>query len=624
MSVSPTKIPFRQRIKQGPILCDGAMGTLLDLYEYPDLPHELQNIKNPDIVIRIHREYMEAGAEIIQTNTFSANRFRLAQFHLEEKVEEINRRGVELAREAAGSTVYVAGSVGPTGKLLEPIGKLKLSKARDAFREQMEVLVKAGVDLLILETFVSLHELDEAITAAKETTDLPIVAQKTFPEDGAILSGSFPVEVVEHLLARGVDVVGANCTVGPQRMFSIIRSMYKDGVVMSAQPAAGIPTLLNGRSIYHATPEYLAAYAKELVQGGVTLIGACCGSTPAHIRAIKRVLDDLKGRPIDVRVKEPAKAKAPARESIRVVGDAGDRSRFARNIGKKFLTTVELDIPRGLDVSSLVEGARDLQRYGIDAVNITDGARARLRMSSIALSYLIQQQTGMEAMTHLTTRDRNMIGLQAELLGAHALGLRNILCITGDPTSIGDYPQASSVFDIDSPGLIRAVKSMNEGRDLMGNTIEGRTSFLIACAVNAMADNLDYEIEKFEKKISAGAEIAFTQPIYDLRTLEQLLNRIDRWRIPLMLGILPLRSYKHADFLHNEIPGMAIPQGIRERLRSAGEHAGEVGIEIAISFLNQAKSLVAGAYLMPPFKKYEVVPKILEGIGMLEEEKRML
>jgi homocysteine S-methyltransferase len=626
MKTPSSKIPFRERIKQGPILCDGAMGTLLDLYEYPELPHEIQNIKNPDIVSRIHREYIEAGAEIIQTNTFSANRYRLAQFHLEESIEEINRAGVEIARAAAGDSVYVAGSVGPTGKLLEPVGKLQLMKARDAFREQIEILVRAGVDLLILETFVSLSELDEAITAAKETTDLPIVAQKAFPEDGAILSGSFPIEVAEHLLARGVDVVGANCTVGPQRMFGIIRSMYKEGVVMSAQPAAGIPTLLNGRSIYHATPDYLAAYAKELVQGGVTLIGACCGSTPAHIRAIKRVLEELHNQSAEVKVKQHPTEKAHSREQVVVEEVAGsgerDRSRFARNIGKKFLTTVELDIPRGLDVSPLIEAARELQRFGIDAVNITDGARARLRMSSIALSYLIQQQAGIEAITHLATRDRNMIGLQAELLGAHALGLRNILCITGDPTNIGDYPQASSVFDIDSPGLIRAVKSMNEGRDLMGNTIEGRTSFLIACAVNAMANNLDHEIEKLERKITAGAEIAFSQPMYDMRTLELLLNRIDRWHLPLMLGILPLRSYKHADFLHNEIPGMAIPRDIREKLRQAGEKAGDVGIELATSFLNEAKAHVAGVYLMPPFQKYSMVPKILEGIGMLEEENR--
>ncbi|HEX9829291.1 MAG TPA: bifunctional homocysteine S-methyltransferase/methylenetetrahydrofolate reductase [Bacteroidota bacterium] len=618
MKTPPANIPFRQRIKQGPILCDGAMGTLLDLYEYPELPHETQNVKNPDIVERIHREYIEAGSEIIQTNTFSANRLRLEQFHLEDSVKELNRQGVEIARRAAGETVYVAGSVGPTGKLLEPIGKLKLVKARDAFKEQIEILVNTGVDLLMLETFVSLTELDEAITAAKELSDLPIVAQKAFPEDGAILSGSFPLEVVEHLLARGVDVVGANCTVGPQRMFSIIRSMYKDGVVMSAQPAAGIPTLLNGRSIYHATPDYLAAYARELVQAGVTLIGSCCGSTPAHIRAIRAVLEEYKTQP-DIRIKEAPKSREHKREKTSVeipkVAD-GNRSQFARNIGKKFLTSVELDIPRGLDMTPVIEGARYLHQYGIDAINVTDGARARLRMSSVAVSHAIQQQVGIEAMTHLATRDRNMIGLQAELLGAHTLGLRNILCITGDPTNIGDYPQATSVFDIDSPGLIRAVKSMNEGRDLMGNTIEGRTSFLIACAVNAMADNMDQEIEKLEKKISAGADIIFTQPMYDMRTLETLLDRIQRWKIPVMLGVLPLRGNKHAEFLHNEIPGMAIPNDVRQRLRSAGDKSGETGIDMAIEFISKAKSLVAGAYLMPPFKKYEIVARILDGAGI--------
>jgi homocysteine S-methyltransferase len=459
------KPDFRKRLMHGPILCDGAMGTLLDLYEYNELPHELQNIKNPEIVGRVHREYIDAGAEIIQTNTFSGNRLRLAHFRLEEKIREINLKGVEVARIAAGDSVYVAGSVGPTGKLLEPIGKLRLIQARDAFKEQIEILLEGGVDVLILETFVSLNELDEAITAAKELTKLPIIAQKAFPEDGAILSGSFPIEVVEHMLERGVDVVGANCTVGPQRMFSIIRSMYKDGVVLSAQPAAGIPTLLNGRSIYHTTPDYLAAYARELLQAGVTLVGACCGSTPAHIRAIRRVMDEFRSAPeIKVRTPKPAKkieVSVPAVEADRPTTGQDNRSRFAQNIGRKFLTTVELDIPRGLAIGPVLEGARYLHQYGIDAINITDGARARLRMSSITLCYLIQQQVGIETITHITTRDRNMIGLQAELLGAHALGLRNILCITGDPTSIGDYPQASSVFDVDSAGLIRAVASMN-------------------------------------------------------------------------------------------------------------------------------------------------------------------
>lgn len=609
------KPDFRQRLKQGPILCDGAMGTLLDLYEYHELPHELQNIKNPDIVERVHREYIDAGAEIIQTNTFSGNRLRLAQFHLEEKLREMNLKGVEIARRAAGDSVYVAGSVGPTGKLLEPLGKLKLIQARDAFKEQIEILLEAGVDVLILETFVSLNELDEAITAAKELTKIPIIAQKAFPEDGAILSGSFPIEVVEHLLERGVDVVGANCTVGPQRMFTIIRSMYKDGVVLSAQPAAGIPTLLNGRSIYHTTPDYLAAYAKELLQAGVTLVGACCGSTPAHIRAIRQVMDEFRSAPaIKVRSPKPPTKKAED-TSIRVDTRPtlkDDRSRFAQNVGRKFLTTVELDIPRGLDIGPVLDGARYLRQYGIDAINITDGARARLRMSSITLCYLIQQQVGIETITHLATRDRNMIGLQAELLGAHALGLRNILCITGDPTNIGDYPQASSVFDVDSAGLIRAVASMNNGTDLMGNTIEQKTSFLIACAVNAMADNFDVEMEKLEKKVEAGAQIVFTQPIYEMRTLEHLLKRTEQWRLPIMLGLLPLRSYKHAEFLHNEIPGMTIPEKIRERMRSAGERSAQVGIDSAVEFLREAKSLVAGAYLLPPFKKYEIVPQILE------------
>jgi homocysteine S-methyltransferase len=594
------------------------MGTLLDLYEYEERPHEIQNLKNPDIVARIHREYIDAGAEIIETNTFSGNRLRLAQFHLEDRIEEINRRGVEIAREAAGDRAYVAGAVGPTGKLLEPIGKLRLNEARETFREQIEILVRAGVDLLILETFVSLQELDEAISAAKEVTDLPIVAQKAFPEDGSILSGSFPIEVVEHLVSRGVDVVGANCTVGPQRMFSIIRNMYKDGVVLSAQPAAGIPTLLNGRPVYHTSPEYLAAYAKELVQAGVTLVGACCGSTPSHIRAIRQVLNELQGtggvEMPSVGVRPAPRPAASRQPSLAVPTHVDERSQFARNIGTKFLVSVELDVPRGIDMTSVIEGARYLHGYGVDAINVTDGARARLRMSSIALSYLLQHQVGIEAMTHLATRDRNMIGLQAELLGAYALGLRNILCITGDPTNIGDYPHATSVFDIDSAGLIRAVKSMNEGRDLIGNPIEQRTSFLIACAANPRADDMDTELRKLERKIEAGADIIYTQPIYEMQTLGQFLKRSEQWKKPVMLGILPLRGYKHAEFLHNEIPGMSIPEPLREQLRHAGDRAAQLGVQLATEFLREAKSLVAGVYLMPPFRKYDIVPQILEQI----------
>lgn len=595
------------------------MGTLLDLYEYPDLPHEIQNINNPEIVERIHREYIKAGAEIIQTNTFSGNRLRLAQFHLEDRIREVNTSGVEIARRAAGDTVYVAGSVGPTGKLLEPLGKVSLAEARDVFKEQISLLVEAGVDLLMLETFVSLTELDLAIDAAKSLTSIPLIAQKTFPEDGAILSGTFPIEVAEHLMGKGVDVVGANCTVGPQRMFSIIRSMYKDGIIMAAQPAAGIPTLLDGRSIYHTTPDYLAQYARELLEAGVTIIGACCGSTPAHIRAMKTVMDDFVGKAPEVRIKEtkPRPGKGQISEPTAAdLAQAGDLrySEFAGNIGKKFLTTVELDIPRGLDVSSVLEGAQFLRQYGIDAINITDGARARLRLSSVSLSYQIHSKIGVETITHLTTRDRNMIGLQSELMSAYSLGLKNILCITGDPTNIGDYPQATSVFDIDSSGLIRAAKAMNAGKDLMGNSIEQKTSFLVACAANPMADNMDREIAKTEKKAEAGVDIVFTQPIYEIRTLEEFLRRIERWHLPVMVGVLPLRGYKHAEFLHNEIPGMVIPDRIREKLRHAGDKAAAVGIESAKEFLREAQHMVAGAYMMPPFKKYDIIPQILEAI----------
>jgi methionine synthase I (cobalamin-dependent)/5,10-methylenetetrahydrofolate reductase len=611
------KLDFRQRIRKGPILCDGAMGTLLDIYGSGERPHEIQNIKHPELVARIHQEYIDAGAEIIETNTFSANRFRLSQFHLQDRLKEINRTGVEIARRVASDQVYVAGSVGPTGKLLEPIGKVRLSEARDAFKEQIEVLLAAGVDLLLMETFVSLHELDEAIAAAKELTSIPIVAQKAFAEDGSILSGSFPLEVVEHLLSKGVDVVGANCTVGPQRMFSIIRAMYKDGVILSAQPAAGIPTFQDGRSVYHTTPEYLATYAKELLQSGVTLIGACCGSTPAHIKAMRKALDDMADNPPPtIAVSEvSSKTRAVVVSEVSAPSvEVESRSLFARNLGKKFLVTAELDVPRGLDMSSVMEGARYLHRCGLDAINLTDGARARLRMNSIALSFLMQRDVGIEAMTHMTTRDRNMIGLQAELLGAHILGVRNILCITGDPTNIGDYPQATSVHDIDSIGLIRAAKAMNQGLDLMGNSLEQKTLFLIACAANPLADNMDREIARLSLKIEAGADVIFTQPMYEMRTLEQLVKRVEQWRIPIMLGILPLRSYRHAEFLHNEIPGMVIPDTIRESLRSAGSKASSMGVQLTKEFLHNAKHLVAGVYLMPPFRKYEVVSQILEAL----------
>jgi len=614
------KKPFLERLLDDrPIICDGAMGTMLDLYEYPEQPRCIHNLLNPDIVARIHREYIEAGAEIIETNTFDANRFRLEFYHLQDKIKEINRAGVEIAKSVAGDDVYVAGSIGPTGKLIEPLGKIKIQQVKDVIKEQAEILISEGVDLIILETFVSLNELDAAIEAVKEISDkIPLIAQKTFPEDGAILATDFPIEVVKHIKGKGVTVVGSNCTVGPQRMFSIIKSMYQDDVILSAQPAAGIPTLVDGRSVYHASPEYLATYAKQLVEAGVKIIGACCGSTPSHIRAIANAVKDLrlKKPKIEIKVKEQGQVETQQERGSKaeVVVLEAESSNFAKKIGKKFLTTVELDIPRGLDISSVIEGAKYLKENDIDAVNITDGARARFRMDPVAISHLVQTKTGIETITHITCRDRNLIGLQGLLLGAWALGVKNILAITGDPTKIGDFPQATTVGDVDSIGLIKILRNMNHGLDAVGNTIGEPTHFLIACAANPTAQNLDYEISRLEKKVEAGAQIVFTQPLYEIQTLELFIKKIEHLKIPVMLGVLPLRSYKHAEFLHNEVPGINIPAWVREKLFLARDDAGKVGIEIASQFLKEAKPLVQGVYLLPPFKKYHIAIEILQKI----------
>lgn len=614
------KRSFLERLQDDrPIICDGAMGTMLDLYEYHEQPRCIHNILNPDIVARIHREYIEAGAEIIETNTFDANRFRLEFYHLQDKIKEINKSGVEIAKSVAGENVYVAGSIGPTGKLLEPLGKIKIQQVKDVFKEQAEILISSGVDLIILETFVSLNELDAAIEAVKEiSNEIPIIAQKTFPEDGAILATDFPIEVVKHIKEKGVTVVGSNCTVGPQRMFSIIKAMYQDDVILSAQPAAGIPTLVDGRSVYHASPEYLATYAKQLVEAGVKIIGACCGSTPSHIKAIANAVSHLKLKraKINIKTKESDSEKAQYINELKtqeIISE--DRiSEFSKKIGKKFLTTVELDIPRGLDMSSVIEGAKYLKQNGIDAVNITDGARARFRMDPVAISHLVQTKAEIETITHIACRDRNLIGLQGLLLGAWALGIKNILAITGDPAKIGDFPHATTVLDVDSIGLIKILKNMNHGLDAMGNTINEPTNFLIACATNPTSQNLDYEISRLEQKVEAGAQIVFTQPLYEMKTLELFMKKIEHLKIPVMLGILPLRSYKHAEFLHNEVPGINIPDWVREKLFLARDDAGKIGIEISAQFLKEAKSLVQGVYLLPPFKKYHIAIEILQKI----------
>ncbi len=602
-----------------PILTDGSMEATLHAVGLTDPLIERYNLTQPIAIEHAHRSFAEAGAELFMTNTEHANPLTLARHHIAEKTYEINRKGVWLARAVASDfDALVAATVGPVGKFLAPIGPLKHEDVRKAFREQILALADGGPDAFILKSFIDLTELEIAIEEVQSIApELPIIAQKTFPEDGALLATDFARRVAERLIRHGVAAIGTNGTVGPNRMLSIIEAFAVPGIPISAQPDIGIPTLVDGHAIYHATPEYLGESAKRLVEAGVSIIGACGGARPEHIRAVRDAIQGTRAGEIQV---QKITVRAEQRNGK---ASAEKFSQFKHNLGKKFLATVELDVPRGLDMASVTEGAEFLAKAGIDAVNISDGARARLRMSSLTLGHIVQSQCGIEAITHLACRDRNMVGLQSELLGADAMGVRNILCVTGDPAQIGDYPYATSVYDIDSIGLIRAVKSMNDGCDLMGNPISGGeidcTHFLIACGANPLADDMEREASRLERKIAEGCEVIFTQPLFEMKALERFLDIIRPFQgdARLMLGILPLRSKRHAEFLHYEVPGMSIPDWIHERIsnRPTVEEQSSEGVAVCVEFLRDAKSLIDGVYLMPPFRRYQMAVDILEKIG---------
>jgi methionine synthase / methylenetetrahydrofolate reductase(NADPH) len=622
-SASPTHLDrFSLRLHNqaaGAILTDGSMEVALRARGLTEPGIELYNLSMPIAVEQVHRDFAEAGAELLTTNTESANPITLKKYKLQSKTYEINRKGVWLARAVANDLgLFVAGVVGPIGKFMSPIGPLEQSDVRAAFREQILALVDGGPDVLMLRSFIDLKELEIAIEEAKSIAPhLPIIAQKTFPEDGALLATDFARNVAEKLITHGVAAIGTNGTVGPNRMLSIIKAFAVPGIPISAQPDIGIPTLVEGRAIYNATPEYVAESARRLVEAGVSIIGACGGATPEHTKAIHTAIQGAKIGEIPmpkITVKPEQKNGKHHEERL---------SKFKRSLGKKFLTTVELDIPRGLDMSSVIEGADYLAKAGLDAVNISDGARARLRMSSITISKIVQETCGIEAITHIACRDKNMVGLQSELLGAEAMGVKNMLAVTGDPAQIGDYPYATSVYDIDAIGLVRALKSMNGGCDLMGNPVSGGdhncTHFMISCAANPVADDMERELTRLKRKIEEGAEVIFTQPIFEMSALRSFVDNIASFKgdTKLMLGILPLRSVRHAEFLHYEVPGMTIPQWIHDRLEKQTnvEAQSDEGIAICVEFLKEAKSIIDGVYLMPPFKKYHMAVEILDKVG---------
>lgn len=602
------------RLAHGPIVIDGSIEAVLRSRGYVERPVDIYNLKNPFLIEKVHGEFIDAGAEIIQSNTCHANALTLAAYGLNDKVYEINRKGVWQARKAALHKVFVAGVVGPIGKFLSPIGKLQHEDVREAFMTQIHALLDGDCDLLLLKSFIDMDEMEIALDAARHiSTDIDIIAQKTFPEDAAVLATDFPHEVARRLHRPGVIAIGSNGTVGPNRMLSIVRSLHGAvETILSAQPDIGIPTLVDGQPVYNATIDYVAASARALVESGVTIIGADGGAMPEHIQAISRTVSGMQvGKP------EPKVRKKKAVTSQQEPSEP-KISRFSERLGKKFLVTVELDIPRGLDMGHVYEGAEYLHRHGIDAVNISDGARARLRMSSMTISHLIQERTGMECITHLSCRDRNMVGLQSELLGAHALGVRNILAVTGDPAHIGDYPYATSVYDVDAIGLIRTLSRMNQGLDLMGNPVGEQTNFMISCACNPVADDMDREIARLERKAAEGARVAFTQPLFEAETLRTFLDRTEHIPISIMLGIIPLRSATHAEFLHHELPGMKIPDLFQQRMRSAANPSAE-GITIAVEFMERIQEFrgrLAGVYIMPPGKRFDMIVEILDRAGL--------
>jgi methionine synthase I (cobalamin-dependent)/5,10-methylenetetrahydrofolate reductase len=615
---------FLTRLKQGPMLCDGAMGTLLYAKGvFINKCYDELNLTQPDLVRSIHQEYLNAGAEIIETNTFGGNSFRLGRHGLADRVRDINRTGAALAREAADAfnlkkvaSVLVAGSVGPLGLRIEPLGKTSRDEARESFREQIAALVEGNVDVIMLETFGYLEELHQAVLAAQQAAPgKPLVAQVTIDEDGNCLDGAIPETFTAKLNSWGVDVIGCNCSVGPVAMLEAIERIRRlTDRPLSAQPNAGIPRSIEGRNIYLCSPEYMASYARKFVNAGVVLVGGCCGTTPEHIKAMNQALRmaDAKGKTSGYRVITETK-----RESSITPPPLAQRS----NLGKKlaageFVTLVEIVPPKGIDFRKEVEGAKFLKAAGIDAINIPDSPRASARMSNLALCILVQQQAGIETVLHFTCRDRNVLSMQSELLGAYTTGIHNLICITGDPPKLGNYPDATAVFDVDAIGLVNIVHNLNHGLDVGGNPIGSGTRFMIGVGANPGIVNIDEEVRRFEYKVEAGADYAVTQPVFDIALLEQFLRRIDHHRIPVLAGIWPLTSVRNAEFMKNELR-VSVPDAIIDRMARApnADAARAEGILIAREMLHQVRGLVQGAQVAAPLGRYTSALDVLDGIG---------
>jgi methionine synthase / methylenetetrahydrofolate reductase(NADPH) len=613
---------FRELLEtDGVYVFDGAMGTrLYDKGVYINRSYDELNLTAPDLVREVHAEYVKAGADIIETNTYGATRHKLQPYGLEERLKEINIAAARIAREAAGDRVFVAGAMGPLGLRIEPYGPTSFDEAKELYKEQAEALVEGGVDLFILETFSDVAVIEQAIRAVREVSDLPIVAQMTIQMDGNTTFGTQPEIFTARLDKLGVDVIGLNCGVGPTHVLSALEKMRSATTKMlSAQPNAGLPRDVQGRQFYMGSPEYMATFARRFVQAGAKFVGGCCGTTPVHIRLISDAIRSISPRQAHaVSHRGTAKVIDLKPADVEVV-PAEARSNWSRKVARgEFVTSVEVLPPKGCDAEKTLESIALLKEAGVDAVNIPDGPRAQTRMSAQATAVLVEQRVGIEAVLHYCCRDRNLLGMMSDLLGAAALGLHNLLIITGDPPKMGPYPDATAVFDIDSIGLTNMVNKLNHGLDLGNNPIGCPTAFSIGVGVNPGAVNLEEEIRRFEWKVEAGAEYAITQPVFDTEQLHTFLDKISHVKIPIVAGIWPLISYRNAEFMHNEVPGVNVTAEILERMRIASEkskeHARDEGIAIARESLLEVRDVIAGVQVSAPFGNVRYALQVFDAL----------
>jgi homocysteine S-methyltransferase len=610
--------PFLDALAEGPLLFDGATGSLL--YErgvFLTRCYDELSLSAPELITRVHRDYLDAGADVIEANTFGANRLALARHGFADATEEINRAAVKLAREVARDRAYVAGAVGPTGIKFSLATDAERALGRQTLAEQISMLRQAGVDLILLETFASILEMETALAAWKiAAPELPVMAQMVFDAGGKVEGVLSPADVARRLVRAGAHVVGANCGVGPQELYDVGSAMVGHGAPVAIQPNAGLPSIVDARTIYVANPEHFGVFARRMLKSGVNIIGGCCGTTPAHTRAMLGAVRMVGAAAVSPRLDSGERPPAP-RVAPAAVVPLAERSRLGARLARgEFAVSVELTAPTGTDPAAVIGLVRQLGTSGVDVINIADGPRATARMSNLAFCSIAAAQTSVEPILHVCCRDRSYLGLVAHLLGAHALGLRNLVIITGDPPKMGDYPFSTPVYDVDSVGLIEIAAGLNAGIDPSGKPMEGHTSFVLAAGAEPGAVDRDRELRRIEAKRAAGCELIMTQPVYDPAALTSFLDQVQPMGVPVMVGLLPLASHRNAEFLHNEVPGMQIPAEYRERMAKVGSGpaARAEGVRIAQEALAAVADRVAGAYIMPPFNRVESALAVLEAV----------